>query len=84
MLKEENSNSDFSSDNISYGSDFDYFEDNSTDPFEENTSELNASDYGVPDDRNDLDENYMTKAELLDWALSLGWHRNDASNLNLL
>ena len=84
MLKEENCNSNFSSDNISYGSDFDYFEDNSTDPFEENTSELNASDYGVPDDRNDLDENYMTKAELLDWALSLGWHRNDASNLNLL
>ena len=36
------------------------------------------------DDEEDRDENGMTRQELLNWAISQGWHRNDTTNINLL
>ena len=32
----------------------------------------------------DRDENGMTRQELLNWAISQGWHRNDTTDINLL
>lgn len=36
------------------------------------------------DDEEDVDENGMTREELLSWAISQGWHRNDTTDINLL
>ena len=36
------------------------------------------------DDDEDQDENGMTRQELLSWAISQGWHRNDTADINLL
>ena len=35
-------------------------------------------------DEDDIDDDGMTRAENLEWAISQGWHRNDYTNYNLL
>ncbi|MBR1683584.1 MAG: helix-turn-helix domain-containing protein [Clostridia bacterium] len=47
---------------------------------EEDDEELWVDDV----DDEELDENGMTRGDLLDWAVGQGWHKNDISNINLL
>lgn len=41
-------------------------------------------DWEAMEDDDDVDDNGMTRAESLEWAVSQGWHRNDYTNYSLL